>query len=164
MRRGSYFTLALFWVVLWGALEREAVAKAKWMPSQRQFAALDRASDCSVYQSIKNRFQESLSELKLEIEQENNDLKSFYGDLERCAKSNHLAINTDDEEREAELAIACESEYQNWIQRSYRVLMLEDERGLTRSKRDEANRQLGQCPGPSARQEMVNKASLGDLF
>lgn len=161
MGRGSYLALVLISITLWGVLEREAVAKAKWMPSDRQINAADKASDCSIYQSIKNRFQESLNELKQEIDQESNDLKVFYGSLEQCAKENNLAVGTDDEDREAQVALVCESQYQNWIQRSYRVLMLEDERGLARSKRDEANRQLGQCPGRSA--ELVNKASL-DLF
>lgn len=162
MRRGSYLALVLISITLWGVLEREAVAKAKWMPSDRQIVAADRASDCSIYQSIKNRFQESLNGLKQEIDQESDDLKVFYGHLEQCAKENNLVLGTEDEDREAQVAIACESEYQNWIQRSYRILMLEDERGMARSKRDEANRQLDQCPSRSAK--MVNKASLGDLF
>jgi len=138
-------------------------SKAKWLPSERQIAALDQASDCSVLESIKLRFQETLRDLREDLNRETGALKAIHASLEQCATEHGLTLGSEDMDKEAEVAARCEPQYENWVQRSYRVLMLEDEQGMNRLKREEAAKHLDHCPRRTPG-KVIKSSVMGDLF
>lgn len=158
MGRGIAFALIILWIS--NAATGRPVRRT---PSSKQFQAQERAADCGILQGIKSKFQTSLRDLNEELDRESESLQLFYAELEQCAIAHRLPFDTDDEESEGALAVTCADEYERWVNRGYRVLMLEDEMGSAREKRAEAARHLDQCPTLSQRK--ANQAPLrGDLF